>query len=247
MRIWTGTDNLHMSARLECKRRRMPGRGIELRRWGGAWKHEDYMHACKAAKIWQCSRRVVNCLECSTHKRTTWKRRIAFKRTAHVQLAQESKHCETSSAQSIRRTAQGESVHFLVRCIIDLLRKDVLYFASLLFPTRVAAIMKDESTCTNCTTSMILSPAATLTVSMLWAFVVNVALRRLTSLPPLGNPDDAIRHVLLGISNYFLHTQRQSQPPQHVTVIPYSRNLQPKDTIYCKMKAYWFDNLPVSV
>lgn len=33
----------------------------------------------------------------------------------------------------------------------------------------------------------------------------------------LGNRDDAIRHVHLGISNYFLRTQRQSHLPQHVT------------------------------
>lgn len=209
--------------------------------------HEDCMYACKVAMIWQCSRRVVNCLECSTYKQTTWKRRIAFNRTAQVQLAQESKRCETLFAQSTRPIAQGASVRFLVRCVIDLLQKGVLYYASLLFPTRVVAILKYESTCTNSTTMMTSSPAANSTGSMLVAVVVNVALRRLTSLPPLGNPDDAIRHVLLGISNYFLHTQRQSQPPQHVAVIPYSRNLQPKDTIYCKMKAYWFDNLPVSV
>jgi len=129
-RIWTGTDNLHMSARLKCKGRRMPGRGIELRRRGGAWMHEDCLYACKVAMIWQCSRWVVNCLECSTYKQTTWKRRIASKRTAHVQLARESKRCETLFAQSIRPIAQGASVRFLVRCVIDLLRKGVLYYAS---------------------------------------------------------------------------------------------------------------------
>jgi hypothetical protein len=47
---------------------------------------------------------------------------------------------------------------------------------------------------------------------------VNVAFKPLASLSQLGNRDDAIRHVLLGISNYFPHTQRQSHPPQRATV-----------------------------
>jgi len=132
----------------------MPIGGIELRRRGGAWKHEDCMYACKAAIIWQCSRRVVNCLECSTYKQTTWKRRIAFNRTAQVQLARGSKRCETLFVRLIRLIAQGAFVRFLVRCVVDLLQKGVLYYASLLFPTKAAAIL-DEPTYTNSTTSML--------------------------------------------------------------------------------------------